>query len=128
MELLNPQAELTHALLDVLPQLGVDTYFYLPQEEVSYPFIVVGEQSTNGLYTKERPVVTVQQVIHIFALADELEQVQQLAKRIEATVHNLQRTENFQWANQLAETVLLMDDTTNDQLWHQVLTFTCQSN
>ncbi|MFG5564185.1 hypothetical protein ACFJYA_07985 [Enterococcus faecalis] len=128
MELLNPQAELTHALLDVLPQLGVDTYFYLPQEEVDYPFIVVGEQSTNGLYTKERPIVTVQQVIHLFALAEDLEQVQQLAKRVEATIHNLQQTENFQWMSKLTETALLMDDTTNDQLWHQVLTFMCQSN
>lgn len=128
MELMNPQAEITHALLDVLPRLNIDTYFYLPQDEVNYPFVVVGEQTANGMNTKERPIVTVQQVIHFWALAEDLETVQSKTKLIEATIHNLQQTENFKWQNHLVDSVLLMDDTTKDQLWHQVLTFTCQSN
>ena len=128
MEMLNPQAELTHALLDVIPQLNVDTYFYLPQDEVNYPFVVIGEQTVTGVYTKERPIVNINQLIHIFALKDDLQLVQNLSKRIEATVYNLQQTENFKWVNTLDNNVLLMDDTTNDALWHAVLTFTSQSN
>lgn len=128
MEILNPQAELTNALLHVLPLLDVDTYFYLPQEEVEYPFIVVGEQLVIGTYTKERPIVSLKQVIHVYALADELPHIQRLVKLIEATVFNLQKTENFNWVNTLDEDVLLMDDSTGDQLWHAAITFSCNSN
>lgn len=128
MELLNPTGELTNALSEVLPKLGEDTYYFLPQEEVEYPFIVIGEQTTNGVHTKERPLVTVQQVIHVFGMANELPRVQELMNLIEATVHNLQETENFKWANKKDESVLLIDDTTKDQLWHGVLTFSCKSN
>ncbi|MEY8443356.1 DUF3168 domain-containing protein [Lactococcus ileimucosae] len=128
MEILNPQAEITNALLHVLPLLNVDTYFYLPQEEVEYPFIVVGEQLTSGIYTKDRPTVSLTQVIHVYALADELPYIQRLVKLIEATVYNLQKTENFNWVNTLDENILLMDDSTKDQLWHAALTFSCNSN
>mgnify|MGYP000000895791 FL=1 len=128
MEILNPQAELTNALLHVLPLLDVDTYFYLPQEVVEYPFIVVGEQLATGTYTKERPIVSLKQVIHVYALADELPYIQRLVKLIEATVFNLQKTENFNWINTLDEDVLLMDDSTKDQLWHAAITFSCNSN
>lgn len=48
MELMNPQAEITHALLDVLPRLNIDTYFYLPQDEVNYPFVVVESKQLMG--------------------------------------------------------------------------------
>lgn len=95
IEPMSPQLQIYNAVFIESMNLGYDTFDYLPADEVSYPFVYVGEQFDQDLRTKTSVYGRVQQSIHIYHSHRQRRELMTMMNNLKTEFRKLKNTENF---------------------------------
>lgn len=64
---ISPEQRIFTAVRQACVSTGIDTYDFLPEDGVSYPFFFVGEQFSNKVKNnKDQVFLSVQQTVHLY--------------------------------------------------------------
>lgn len=92
-----PYDELFDKAFEVSESLGFSTYDYLPQDEVAYPFVFIGEQFNEDQLTKGRMVGESNIIVHIFHDHLHRRELNAAMARLRVALLNIRETEHFSW-------------------------------
>ena len=127
-ELKSPQQQIFDAIFLVSHQLGYATYNYLPANDVSYPFVYVGEQYDTDLRTKTSVYGNVVQTIHIYHTYRNRRELTTMMNNIKTEIRKLKRTDNFYLILKGINSQTLPDNSTSVGLLHGIIEVEIQFN
>ncbi|MCD2255775.1 hypothetical protein FHQ08_03470 [Lactobacillus sp. CC-MHH1034] len=120
---MNPYEELHNCLFKSFTKLGYRVFDFLPRNVKNpYPFIYLGEQFNTDIPTKTRQLGESALVIHIYNDYHERGKTAAILYEIAMFLYELEYTGHFKWQLQAPITQnMVMDETTNDKLWHGIV-------
>lgn len=123
-----PYDELFEKAFAVSENLGFPTYDYLPQEEVEYPFVFIGEQFNDDQLTKGRMVGESNIIVHVFHDHLHRRELNDAIARLRVALLNLRKTEHFSWFPARSNSNVVGDGTEANPTFHGFLDITYKFN
>lgn len=120
-ELKSPQQQIYDTVFLVAYSLGYSVFDYLPADEVSYPFVLVGEYFNNDRKTKSIKFGNVVQTIHVYHSHKGRRELTTMIDRIKAECEKLKRTENFYITCKNTSDQVMLDNSTGESILHGIL-------
>ena len=114
--------EIYDIIFERIQKLGYDCYPFLPKDNVSYPFIVLGEVSLKPKATKSFSLGEASIFIHVWTNKESRKECESICQKISFACHEF--TEPHVWTLLDGSTRVLADNSTNDTLWHGILDLT----
>lgn len=119
--MLPPQQQIFNKVFEVCLSLGFNTFDFLPAEEVSYPFIFVGEQTDIDRENKSTVTGLVMQSIHFYGGYRKRGDLSVMMNDLKHELRNLRNTTNFYIAVKNINSRTLLDTTTARRLIHGIV-------
>lgn len=117
----SPQQAIFDVVFATSVNLGYATYDYLPPDEVSYPFVFVGEQFDNDIETKTAITGLVTQTIHIYHTHKKRRELTGIMDTLKMFLRKLKRADKYRISVRSVSSQTLIDNTTGEPLLHGIL-------
>ena len=122
MVTISPQQEIFTAVKTVCINLGYNTYDYLPMENVPYPFVFVGEDSSMDIPNKTAIHGTYFLTIHVYHNDYKKRgTTSTIMMNIKHALRELNHTQSFYIPINKISDQIVTDNTTNAPLLHGVI-------
>ncbi|MCF1843906.1 hypothetical protein ONZ78_01510 [Lactobacillus mulieris] len=121
IDAVNPYEEIYNKIIEDCKKTGVATFDYLPDENQSYPFFMVGDQINTDEYTKDRVLGTSSISIHCWAEWNYRSDVTRLLELALKEIYQDSQTEHFKFNIVSSHTSILQDKEGDISLWHGLL-------
>lgn len=118
---ISPQQAIFLAVATTCESLGYDTYDYLPMEEVAYPFVFVGEDSSTDLPNKTAIHGSYRLTLHVYNRYRKRGTTTEMIMNIKGALRELKQVQGFFVSVVNVNDQMLIDNTTNTPLLHGVL-------
>jgi len=120
-ELKSPQQQIFDAVFLISLNLGYATFDYLPANQVTYPFVFIGEQSDQDLRTKTSIYGRVQQTIHVYHSQKKRRELTTMMNNLKTGFRKLKSTENFYVTYKNISGQVIPDNSTSEPLLHGMI-------
>ena len=122
----NPFIEIHDRLLELSKELGYDTYDYLPEDDVPYPFVFIGEMFTLDRPTKDRTLADASIIIHVWNFKEDSRKTKEMCFELSKAFIERSRTAHFNWqvVDRQGNFIFEKDELSNSTLSHGILEFT----
>lgn len=115
---MNPYEELFESIIEYCKKTGYPTFDFLPDESQGYPFIMVGDQINNDVYTKNFVIGTSNLTVHVWAEYNYRSEVATIMEQIQRLVPKFIRTSYYSFALTGSSSNILGETANNMQLQH----------
>lgn len=113
------EQELYDLIFSKIKKLGYDCYQSLPRKGSKYPFVILGETQIMPRATKSFAVGELSIFIHVWTSDRSRAECQRICQKIREECGKLEKLHSFYMFE--SNTRILIDDTTNQTLWHGVM-------
>lgn len=122
----NPFIEIHDRLIELSKELDYDTYDYLPEEDVPYPFVFIGEMFTLDRPTKDRTLANASIVIHVWNYKEDSRRTKEMCFELSKEFIERSKTAHFNWqvVDRQGNFLFEKDELSNSTLSHGILEFT----
>ena len=122
MDVISPQQEIFTKVKTTCLNLGYSTYDYLPMENVPYPFVFVGEDSSTDMPNKTAIHGAYNLTIHVYHNDYKKRGTNStIMMNIKQALRELKSTQSFYVSVRNINDQILTDNTTNIPLLHGVI-------
>ena len=121
MDAISPQQEVFVAVKAVCMNLGYSTYDYLPMENVSYPFVFIGEDSSTDIPNKTAIHGSYNLTLHIYNDQKKRGTTSKMMLNIKQALRELKHTQGFYISVNSINDQIIQDTTTNIPLSHGII-------
>lgn len=115
---MNPYEELFESIIEYCKKTGYPTFDFLPDKSQGYPFIMVGDQINNDVYTKNFVTGTSNLTVHVWAEYNYRSEVATIMEQIQRLVPKFIRTSHYSFALTGSSSNILGETANNMQLQH----------
>ncbi len=110
-------------LFRISQELGYDTYPYLPMDEVTYPFVVMGETQVMPRATKSRLIGRLSSTVHVWGRADDRKKLSDMVGQLMSDFFAVHKVERLHFLAEVDESSYetYLDNSTDEMLYHFVI-------
>lgn len=115
---MNPYEELFEAVIEYCKKTGYPTFDFLPDESQGYPFIMVGDQINNDIYSKDFVTGTSNLTVHVWAEYNYRAEVAKILENIQRLIPKFVITKHYSFGLVGSSSNILGETDNNIQLQH----------
>lgn len=120
---MTPFEEMDRLIEWLCDQMGYKLYDSLP-DKASYPFVFRGEMIWEDEHTKDVTLGEINNVIHVYHYAEDVNEATRMLTRINAALHQNGETDNYRWQVKKSKGMRAFDGTVSEGTCHLVLDIT----
>lgn len=115
---MNPYEELFETVIEYCKKTGCPTFDFLPDESQGYPFIMVGDQINNDIYSKDFVTGTSNLTVHVWAEYNYRGEVAKILENIQRLIPKFVITKHYSFGLVGSSSNILGETDNNIQLQH----------
>ena len=117
-----PEQAIFDEIFKLSERLGYATYDYLPDDEVAYPFVYLGEQFQTPLENKSRCLTGTSRItLHVYGRNDDRKQVTDIGLALVEEVKRLRVANKYSVGYVTSGVTIMQDKSTGQTLLHEVI-------
>lgn len=120
----SPHQQLFDQVVILCREVTDNVYPYLPQKDVGYPLVIVGEQHDSDRYNKSRTYGRITQRVHVYHYIAKRNDADHITREITKRLRALTHTEGYYLRLNESHVRVMTDQTTPTPLWHFVIEVT----
>lgn len=117
----SPQQAIFDVVFQTSLNQGYSTFDYLPPDKTKYPFVYVGEQFDEDLFTKTNVYGLVTQTIHIYHVHRKRREFTDVVNRFKLELRRLKQAEDYRITVRNMNVQTIIDNTTGEPLLHGII-------